>query len=212
MDTSYTRPVPDFPPCDDVCGALEEHVRGFFNRRQIETFTWAAGPILEENPHFRVLRIAPGSQGGVWTYVSVGGWAATVAASWVSGTRSPSVNRGCRGRSATICCSRCLTRSGPISRPATLAIVTFSFCGYSPSPMRNATGRSHPDSSRWSRGSMTWRCATGRSIEPPWSEGQRSHTRLTVRGPADGVKGQRLEPAVGGPWTHGAVLTSLIRA
>ena len=67
----------DFPPCDDVCGALEEHVRRFFDGRQIETFTWTAGPILDENPHFRVLRIAPQSQGDVWTYVSVGGWAAT---------------------------------------------------------------------------------------------------------------------------------------
>ena len=77
VDPSYTRLVADFPPCDDVCGVLEEHVRRFFDRREIETFTWAAGPILDENPHFRVLRIAPKSQGGVWTYVSVGGCAAT---------------------------------------------------------------------------------------------------------------------------------------
>jgi hypothetical protein len=71
--------VPDFPPCDDVCGALEEHVRRFFVGRVIETFTWPAGPILEQNPHFRVLRIAPESSSDLWTYVSIGGWAATSA-------------------------------------------------------------------------------------------------------------------------------------
>jgi hypothetical protein len=72
--------VPDFPPCDDVCGALEEHVRRFFLGRTIEAFTWAAGPILDQNPHFRVLRVSPGSPGSpgeLWTYISVGGWAAT---------------------------------------------------------------------------------------------------------------------------------------
>ena len=73
----YTRPVPDFPPCDDVCGALEEHVRRFFAGRTIEVFTWPSGPIREQNPHFRVLRVAPATSGEVWTYVSVGGWAAT---------------------------------------------------------------------------------------------------------------------------------------
>jgi hypothetical protein len=69
--------VPDFPPCDDVCGALEEHVRRFFDGRTIEAFTWPSGPILAQNPHFRVLRVAPASPQDVWTYVSVGGWAAT---------------------------------------------------------------------------------------------------------------------------------------
>lgn len=69
--------MPDFPHCDDVCGALEEHVRRFFSTREIEAITWTAGPILEENPHFRVLRIPPESPGEVWTYVSVGGWPGT---------------------------------------------------------------------------------------------------------------------------------------
>jgi suppressor of fused protein SUFU len=69
--------VPDLPPCDDVCGALEEHVRRFFAGRTIDALTWPAGPILEQNPHFRVLRVAPASPGDTWTYVSVGGWAAT---------------------------------------------------------------------------------------------------------------------------------------
>jgi hypothetical protein len=69
--------MPDFPPCDDVCGALEEHVRRFFAGRTIEVFSWPAGPIREQNPHFRVLRVAPASAADVWTYVSVGGWAAT---------------------------------------------------------------------------------------------------------------------------------------
>lgn len=69
--------MPDFPPCDDVCGALEEHVRRFFHDRSVEVFTWTAGPILDQNPHFRVLRVAPQTPGDVWTYVSVGGWAET---------------------------------------------------------------------------------------------------------------------------------------
>ena len=69
--------MPDFPPCDDVCGALEEHARRFFAGRAIEVFTWPEGPIREQNPHFRVLRVAPASATDVWTYVSVGGWAAT---------------------------------------------------------------------------------------------------------------------------------------
>jgi hypothetical protein len=67
----------DFPPCDDVCGALEEHVRRFFQGHEVQAFTWRAGPIVHTNPHFRVLRVAPTSPRGLWTYVSVGGWAAT---------------------------------------------------------------------------------------------------------------------------------------
>jgi hypothetical protein len=43
----------DFPPCDDVCGALEGHVRRFFGGRRVEAFTWEAGPVLATNPHFR---------------------------------------------------------------------------------------------------------------------------------------------------------------
>ena len=65
----------DFPPCDDVCGALEEHVRRFFGPRSVEAFTWNEGPIHQANPHFRALRIEP-EQGEPWTYVSTGGWAA----------------------------------------------------------------------------------------------------------------------------------------
>jgi hypothetical protein len=69
--------VPDFPPCDDTCGALAEHVRRNFPGRVIEAFTWEAGPIRRQNPHFRVLRIAPASMSDVWTYASAGVWAAT---------------------------------------------------------------------------------------------------------------------------------------
>jgi hypothetical protein len=69
--------MPDYPPCDDVCGVLDDHVRRFFRGRRIEAMTWTAGPILEVNPHFRVLRVAPERRGGMWTYVSIGGWAAT---------------------------------------------------------------------------------------------------------------------------------------
>ncbi|KRA32847.1 hypothetical protein ASD81_13060 [Nocardioides sp. Root614] len=43
----------------------------------MEAFTWHAGPILEQNPHFRVLRMAPSTPADVWVYASVGGWAAT---------------------------------------------------------------------------------------------------------------------------------------
>lgn len=67
----------DFPPCDDVCGALAEHVRRFFGGRAIDVRTWRSGPIAEQNPHFRVLRVAPERPTGLWTYVSIGGWAAT---------------------------------------------------------------------------------------------------------------------------------------
>jgi hypothetical protein len=74
-----THPVPDFPPCDDTCRALEEHVRRYFEGRSIEVFTWPTGPIREQNRHFRVLRVAPETTADVWTYVSVGGWAATSA-------------------------------------------------------------------------------------------------------------------------------------
>ena len=65
----------DFPPCDDVCGALEEHVRRNFPDREVEAFTWTAGPLLEINPHFRALRISPGAGDRLTHYISVGGWA-----------------------------------------------------------------------------------------------------------------------------------------
>lgn len=71
------RGMADFPPCDDVCGALEEHVRRFFHGRDVDTWTWPTGPILQQNPHFRALRVAPEHFSGLWTYVSTGGWAAT---------------------------------------------------------------------------------------------------------------------------------------
>jgi hypothetical protein len=67
----------DFPPCDDVCGAVEEHVRRVFAGSRIEASTWNDGPILRANPHFRVLRVAPSTPDGLWHYVSVGSWAAT---------------------------------------------------------------------------------------------------------------------------------------
>jgi len=51
----------DFPPCDDVCGAIEEHVRRFFSQNQVETLTWDEGPLSRVNRHFRVLRVAPQS-------------------------------------------------------------------------------------------------------------------------------------------------------
>jgi hypothetical protein len=68
--------MPDFPPCDDTSGALVEHVRRNFPEKVIEAFTWEAGPIREQNPHFRALRIESGKS-EVWTYASVGAWEAT---------------------------------------------------------------------------------------------------------------------------------------
>ncbi len=73
----YVGAVPDFPPCDDVCGALAEHVRTFFSGHVIDTFSWEAGPIRKANPHFRALRVAPQAKNGLWHYASNGGWAAT---------------------------------------------------------------------------------------------------------------------------------------
>ena len=67
----------DFPPHDDVCGAIEEHVRRFFTGRKITPFPWTAGPLADINPHFHVLRSAPREPNGLWDYVTVGGWAAT---------------------------------------------------------------------------------------------------------------------------------------
>ncbi len=71
------RRMADFPPCDDICGTLEGHVRRFFYGRDIDAWTWPVGPIFQQNPHFRALRVAPEHVGGPWTYVSTGGWAAT---------------------------------------------------------------------------------------------------------------------------------------
>lgn len=64
----------DFPPGDDICGALEEHVRRSFPDQIIDSIAWDRGPIIETHPHFHVLRIAPARHDGLWTYVSIGGW------------------------------------------------------------------------------------------------------------------------------------------
>ena len=73
--------VVDFPPRDDVCGALEEHIRRFFSGHATEVFTWTAGPIRSANEHFRVLRVEPKHPDGAWTYVTTGGWANTAESS-----------------------------------------------------------------------------------------------------------------------------------
>lgn len=83
-----------------TCGAVEEHVRRFFQGQQVEAFTWSAGPILSANPHFRALRIAPEHRGGLWHYVSMGGWAATQGQGqgleFVISTPAESRGDGCR--------------------------------------------------------------------------------------------------------------------
>jgi suppressor of fused protein SUFU len=73
----YPSRVVDFPPHDDVCGAVAEHVRRFFAGRTVERLTWSIGPIEDTNPHFHVLRVAPRAADGLWEYVTIGGWAAT---------------------------------------------------------------------------------------------------------------------------------------
>ena len=65
--------MPDFPPSDDVCGALEEHVRRSFPGQIVESLGWDRGPVVETSPHLHVLLIAPTGD-GLWTYISVGGW------------------------------------------------------------------------------------------------------------------------------------------
>jgi hypothetical protein len=60
---------------DEVCIRLENHVRGFFDGRQVDSLTWPYGPLARTNAHFHVLRIAPTDPGGLWVYVSIGGWA-----------------------------------------------------------------------------------------------------------------------------------------
>lgn len=52
-------------------------MRRYFHRQSIQALTWEAGPIREQNPHFRAVRIEPGEESGLWTYASVGAWAAT---------------------------------------------------------------------------------------------------------------------------------------
>lgn len=47
----YPRHVADFPPCDDVWGAVEELVRRSFQGQQAEAVTWSTGPIVAANPH-----------------------------------------------------------------------------------------------------------------------------------------------------------------
>ncbi|MET7282206.1 suppressor of fused domain protein [Kribbella sp. NPDC005582] len=72
----------------DVSEALEHHVRRFFRGRTVDAFTWAAGPISEQSPDFRVLRVAPAARGDLWTYLSIGGWAATSGLEFVLCTES----------------------------------------------------------------------------------------------------------------------------
>ncbi|MCL1872447.1 MAG: suppressor of fused domain protein [Promicromonosporaceae bacterium] len=55
---------------------MEDHVRAFFVGRRIDRVEWTGGgPIGERNPHFHVLRVAPGNGDDLWTYVSIGNWA-----------------------------------------------------------------------------------------------------------------------------------------
>ncbi len=66
--------VSDLLPIEDATGALEEHVRRHFAGRVLGVHSWEAGPLARHNRHFRVLCVRPPMLGGVWTYVSVGGW------------------------------------------------------------------------------------------------------------------------------------------
>ncbi|UFS98498.1 suppressor of fused domain protein [Nocardia huaxiensis] len=52
--------------------ALDLHLRRFWPDREFEDFQWAAGPIGQVLPRFRVRRLAPSNPDQGWTYVSIG--------------------------------------------------------------------------------------------------------------------------------------------
>ena len=66
------------PPAEHhcpVCDRLRAHVRHFFPQNEIVELP-AGGPIAASNPHFGVLRVAPVAPTDLWTYFSIGAWAA----------------------------------------------------------------------------------------------------------------------------------------
>ena len=58
-----------------TCDRLRAHVRHFFQHSEIVELH-SDGPIAETNEHFAVMRVAPTSPTDLWTYFSVGAWAA----------------------------------------------------------------------------------------------------------------------------------------
>jgi suppressor of fused protein SUFU len=59
---------------DRVSSAIKNHLQAFFVGHTISEFEWPLGPIQEVLPHFRVLRVSPGSRCNLWVYVSSGAW------------------------------------------------------------------------------------------------------------------------------------------
>lgn len=57
-----------------VYRALFSHIDRHWPTEEKSDFIWDLGPIKETLPRFRVRRIAPGSIGEPWTYVSMGAW------------------------------------------------------------------------------------------------------------------------------------------
>lgn len=54
--------------------ALEEHVRDKFTGHEVSVEVWNTGPIVEAVSKYKVLKIGPGPNIGLWAYVSIGSW------------------------------------------------------------------------------------------------------------------------------------------
>jgi hypothetical protein len=59
---------------DQIEQKLEDHIKAFFRGHKRDFLTWEFGPVKDELPKFRVMRIKPGRKTELWTYCSVGAW------------------------------------------------------------------------------------------------------------------------------------------
>jgi hypothetical protein len=57
---------------DARIGALERHVREFWQGHAVERSTWEHAPLLDRVPGLAVYRVAPRSEGEGWVHVTVG--------------------------------------------------------------------------------------------------------------------------------------------
>ncbi|PDP85651.1 hypothetical protein CQJ94_21265 [Glycomyces fuscus] len=57
---------------DARIGALERHVREFWQGHAVEPSTWEHAPLLDRVPGFATYRVAPRSEGEGWVHVTVG--------------------------------------------------------------------------------------------------------------------------------------------
>jgi hypothetical protein len=51
---------------------LRDHYLQFFRGHECSEWTWERGPMIKLAPSFRVLRFAPGTRTGLWSYISLG--------------------------------------------------------------------------------------------------------------------------------------------